>query len=964
MRCGLIEYSSIKIVIQLDQDYTFSPYVPDPRFIDYLPRYFEGLINYQGDSSLLFSLSSLLNLKDDNDEILLHTSSNTGRFSMRIPIPEIIEIPASELTQSKETDSSITVPSGKYVIINSITCMFLSLTNLSKFISNEIDSSLSIKWKEQIPDWENFDHVKPEIQQTYAASKQSEILPISDKTENTIICSISDFNICFNEKYSVELLASTSEIIRLPDAPIWVVGLFDYYGESITLLDLRSYFNIGNPNSTYIIAVVKTDAQEKFAFMIDSMSSQSNIGIKASMFDEVKPNDQLIFTNIAIMTNGKILFYIDFNQLILAVNNKLPSLDWNIWKEQFTFKQTEIDNLRGIEEEEQDTIKFASIKYPGINILLDMDDSYTLHPNLDIKKQDFLPKYCNGMGIIQNKPVLVINLAELLKIPDSTGDSVYLFGSNQENEYYVFEIPVPNIFDYNASEFISDTDVNGQMKVISSKYLIVDDGVYLRITSKDLFGYLEHELSTILSRSWKSNNLTWSTFNPIKEHQLVIPIIDRRSDEKIISFDTDTYISFTLGESNLCVEESQFIELLTLDNIICRFPNSTTYLSGVFSYQGDSIPLLDINKILNLSDGADNLIVLILKSNNGIFGFLINNASFRRIAKIDYESIINPPSEFIFNDILFDGKEIIFKMDLNEMIKWIGSKQEYKIDIWKKFIQFSSEQYISLVDKIKEAEIEKDYIGIVVLEYTFLIKVDNILRIRNKDAREEIKTESLTFVNFNDQWIPSVELYAELENPISLIIKSGNLIIELLTNYLYFENIEGLALENETLEKLYANHNYYGVENVLFIKKGIAFELNVNNLITNLLKLDIKSISKIRDEIDRPVPQEEEEEQESLMQIWQEGIELIVIIEDIKKNKKAIRGNQIQEFLLETDNEFIPWNETEENQYIYISTKGIDSKIIYYQIPTTCYIRPIPQIEETDEIILEDEPIKIINLNK
>ena len=61
MRCGLIEYSSIKIVIQLDQDYTFSPYVPDPRFIDYLPRYFEGLINYQGDSSLLFSLSSLLN---------------------------------------------------------------------------------------------------------------------------------------------------------------------------------------------------------------------------------------------------------------------------------------------------------------------------------------------------------------------------------------------------------------------------------------------------------------------------------------------------------------------------------------------------------------------------------------------------------------------------------------------------------------------------------------------------------------------------------------------------------------------------------------------------------------------------------------------------------------------------------------------------------------------------------------
>ena len=72
----------------------------------------------------------------------------------------------------------------------------------------------------------------------------------------------------------------------------------------------------------------------------------------------------------------------------MAINNELPSLDWSIWKEIFTYKQTEIDNLRKIEELEENTVKFAEIisQYnSGFEILSDSEITNLKQININKK---------------------------------------------------------------------------------------------------------------------------------------------------------------------------------------------------------------------------------------------------------------------------------------------------------------------------------------------------------------------------------------------------------------------------------------------------------------------------------------------------------------------------------------------------------------------------------------------------
>jgi chemotaxis signal transduction protein len=961
MRYALIEYGSMNIIIQLDQDHTFSPEITNPQFIDYLPDFCNGLINYQNNSSLLISLSTLLGVNSNDQEVLLHSGSTKARFSLKIPLPKVIERSPSDLIiQNKEHGASLTIPSGKYVIVDSVTHMFLSLVNLTSFISDQIDNSLSNNLTKRVVGWDGKNYVK-EAQQVISTQTQREVISSAVRSEQTIICKIADYYICFNEMYSVEILSAHQEITELPNSANWVVGLFDYIGESIVLLDLRKYFDIGASEQREIIVVVKTDNNDKFAFIVDNISSRGGIEIKASMFDEIKFTDQLLFTNISITSENQILFFVNFDQLILAINNELPSVEWSIWRENFTYKKSEIEKLRKTKETKLITDKFAAIKYPGINILLDIGDTYSLHTAVQISEYDFFPKLCTGIGNIEGNPVIVINFADLLQIPkDESQEKVYIFNSIGEHNYYAFEIPVPVVSDLEISSDRKNLTGDNSLSIISGNYVIINNEVYLRITSQELFAYLENELGNILSQSWQEFNFESMTALPI-ESNTIQPMIDR----KIINYEIEKskkYISFAAGDHRFCIEESQFIELISLDNTISIFPNSNKYFTGLINYNGNSIPILDISEILGSNTGSTDLIVLILKSKNEIFGIIIDNLSFKHIEGEDYVNSRESDIKFIYKNILFNEDEVIFLINVDELLKWIHSAQIYDMSIWKKYITITSNQYLALAEFVEKIEIIKNYIGIVMLEYTFIVNVDNILQIRNKDARIEIKTENLVFVNYNDQWIPSIELNKKMGSRISLIIKSGDLIVELLSSYLYFENINDIALDEKMINKLYSDYNYFGVEKAYVIEKGVAFELNINNLVTSVLKLDLNSISKIKNKIKDPIPQEDV--YETLLQIWQDDIDLLLIIEDKKSNTKAIRVNQIQEILFEVDGEYIPWEGTEEFQYIFISTKGNDNKMKYFQIPTTCYLRPIPKIKEEDQIILEDEPVEIINLNK
>ncbi len=608
-------------------------------------------------------------------------------------------------------------------------------------------------------------------------------------------------------------------------------------------------------------------------------------------------------------------------------------------------------------------INYASIQYPSNSILLALDKEYSLEPITEVIENPLFPDYCEGLGTVIGNPTLIIDFAKFLRIDDADGEHILLYNRLSNNEYYALKIPIPKIIKYDNYSKSKPEITTQRFSLVSTTYTIIENEVFLRIDGDQVFKFIQDEITAVLKESWSKITFKWEKLVPIVTKNEV-SLIGRVKKQDLIFKETNYLIAFRLGEYNFSFEEKYFDELIPLSQVRTRIPHSSECTEGIINFKGENIPILDLAKIFGLEiDRTNNLLTIILKIDNGRLGILLDNETFRKVDASEFLLVNeNNIDDLLINNIRISNNEILYNINLNNLALWINSPQIFTNKKWMELFTVSKLFYNNQTFIEKEMNIFNNHIAIKVPDYTFVVELASILQIRGRDTRKEILMDGITFVNYMDKWIPSIEIFDELENPLSIIIQSGKLIVEVISNFAYFEDVNDEILSEDMINHLYTHENYYAVKKAYIVNDGIAFDFNLKNLAENVLNIDIKKLNKIQKTIKDPIPQVEEEI-DSMLRIWQENIDLVLLLTDSLNNKKAIKINNIKNVLLETEDEFIPWEETKEERYIYLSIQD-GKKELVYQVPVNCQLRGVPKDENTTEVILDDEPVKIIELKK
>lgn len=962
---ALIKYQEVNILITLDINHRFSPLVHQVQNVSKLPKYARGLINFEGNPSILIIIEELLNYQHNmQDNILLHSFSNLGNLSLQIPTPDIIDLGSDEIPEI-QSDSNLQIPSGKFILLDETITLLFSLRGLIRFVDMEISRGLNYSWERELPSFTTYVKKSSETTGKVVTSRSEKPFMSSVDEKEYVICGIDSYNIGFEQDYTIELLATLPEISRLPDTPYYLEGLCDYTGITIPVINMRKLLALEEKKKHQLLLIVEDEGQ-MMAFIVDTVRIVQNLGTISALHEYPHMVKNLLFTNIIYTKNGEYIFFINFDKIYAAVYDPEFSIDWNDWRKYFSNKTDNmLTKIRRVEEEQnlKGNFNFASIIYPEINILLQVDDKYSLEYLRDVRKNKLLPAYCLGFSTIENKPTVIIDFSKFINIQDTQGEHILLFNQHGNEENYAINIPVPKMIDYTPPDMKFETAHSQSVNLISTTYAIVANEVYLRMNSDQLFGYLRKELSQVLYDKWKNTDLTWDKLLPIKPADQQSISTRSRKVEMVGYSDENTLITFELGGVTIAFEEGYFEELIPLTQVKTRIPDSSQYIDGIIFYNDKNIPIINLTKIFDIRSEKTYEMVMILKLEDGLFGIILENENFQKISRSDYKQMNKRLNySLLIGSILSNDKEVLYMLNLEELSNWVYREQQYDADSWRELLTVPKAYFEENTQIERDITLFKNHIAIKVPEYTFITELKDILQIRGTDARETVNVDGVTFVNFENQWIPSVEIFSKLENPLSIVVKNDNFIVEIVSNYVYFEDVSKEAISEKVMNQLFAFENYYGLKRAYIIENGVAFEFNLKNLAQNVLKMDIKKLNMMKKKITQPVP-EKEEELDSMLRIWQEDIELVMLITDKSENKRAIRINNVNNIALETDQEYIPWEETNEDTYVYLSIKE-GKKDVIYQIPTNCQLRGIIKGQKSKEIEIENEKIKIIKLTR
>ncbi|MCY3411004.1 MAG: chemotaxis protein CheW [Candidatus Heimdallarchaeota archaeon] len=952
---AIIKYNDQNLLFDVGDEYALHSVV-DTTPLTHLPDYCEGMGNINSDPVLVINLAKMLGISDTaKDRILLHTQLvENDRYAFNIPIPEIQDLEIDDIDDSLVITKDISLVSSRYILYQEEIFLRITKSALFAFIQDNIASTMSKFWMENILEFHTSVTITSDMQPQKSIRKM-EISTIADY--NTLVSfRLGSTYFSFNEKYFLELTSFHYELSRVPNASEYVVGIINYQQDAVPIINLSRMIGETLDLSDPLILLF-TINKGNYAILLDNDSFERINVAELTKTMEDDTIGQHLISNI-YFDEARIFYNLDLDALTQWVY-KRQYYDPKYFRSLLSIDRKQYNELGSVLQQKTDDTeqKYAVFSYPELHIVIELDLDYSLQTTMKAAPFDLLPDFCDGFINIRNSPAVMIDFAKMLNIKDTKEEHVLLVANLDENQVFAFNIPVPSIHNVNLRS--ERESIDDELNMISSHFIEYDNQVHLKFTQHNLLQFINRNIRETLTTHWKKFTPTWQSFVQPRSDEFQFKKSSKMLGSVAIS-DSDSIISFVVGKYKLSVEENNFFQLITRNQELVRAPNASNHVLGIMNYQQQDIPLLDLNSIFGGSNTKTDLVML-LEFEGRILGIPVETSQYKSSKKSEYQIIETHNKNIHISEIYFSEEEIIYSLNLRVLSNWIWEEAEYNPKDWQEYLSFSESQYSELSDKVLEEKEEQQYVAIKVPDYIFMIQSDKILQIRGRGDREQIMVDGVRFVNYDDQWIPSIEIYKKLENPISIVIQNGDFLMELITNYAYFEHIDEVVLKEDTFNALYMKRNYFGTSKAYVVGDDVAFDLNFDSLLSNVLKKESKEIEKIKKTISKPVPEIEKGDSE-LLQIWQDDVTLLLIIETKDGSKSAIRVDNIRELRLEIEGDYIPWEGSEEEFYYYLSITNSNNKEEYYQIPVNCRLKAIPIDFDGQEIDLDDEPVKIITL--
>ncbi len=124
----------------------------------------------------------------------------------------------------------------------------------------------------------------------------------------------------FDINYAVEVMKLPQDIVPVPSAPEYVLGVFNYRGEIIPVIDLRKKFKLPDQNNDLYLLVIKHiigNKQEKLALAVDKILDVINVTQQdISQFPELGSRYNVEFIYGVINYNDKFILVLNMEKIL------------------------------------------------------------------------------------------------------------------------------------------------------------------------------------------------------------------------------------------------------------------------------------------------------------------------------------------------------------------------------------------------------------------------------------------------------------------------------------------------------------------------------------------------------------------------------------------------------------------------------------------------------------------------
>ncbi len=362
------------------------------------------------------------------------------------------------------------------------------------------------------------------------------------------------------------------------------------------------------------------------------------------------------------------------------------------------------------------------------------------------------PEYLLGIINLRGSIVPVIDPRYKLniKINKNTDNSRIIIISNKNDLSGILVDSVNEVLRVNESDIEPPPKV---MNKIDKFYL---EGLVKKDAGKRVIMYLNiHEVLNIEGKGFKD----------VDEYQLESNAIEEKKD---IYIEEDQFVSFYVGDEEFCLDIDSVKEILKLEELTV-VPNVPDYVIGIQSVRNSLLPVIDMRKIMNISDYEQNNKEFVEKLKN-IIDMFVNDLEYsinnnHDIVKLkDYDEcelnliinskVINKQGARIILDKIDEyhkeihrNAEVIINklMDKNDDM---GDFFDMKIKMYQKLLKELFDELLEFINKInKKAQ------RVVVIEVNSILmgllvdKVSEVLRI----SRDKIDSTPYVIASYGKE---------------------------------------------------------------------------------------------------------------------------------------------------------------------------------------------------------------------
>lgn len=423
-----------------------------------------------------------------------------------------------------------------------------------------------------------------------------------------------------------EVVNLPENIIKMPLAPDFLLGVFNLRGDIIPVINLKSLlkFDKNDVEISQKVGIVNHEGA-KIGLLFDSTNEILRVNKEMlDNFDYANENSCKVISGVIKLDSGNRLVQV-LNPFALVRVENIPQI---LERQNNGKAKKEVALLQGSRK------KCISFSVNGITLGFDISEIHEITKVPEIQDSPIQNEFCMGVVNVRGQTVPVIDMSKLLmverKVKDEIEDKRIIVLKLEDVLFGLLVDCVESINPYLLNEIMPIPLLsNKRSKMFQGCITLPELGEVLLLNSNEIF----------------SND---EVVEITQGHSKIYKLESRANEKKKIS-NRETYISFRL-DHRFGISIKDVREIINYTDEIISTPGTPATIRGVLNLRGRLITIIDTRGLYEMTTPEkenDDLKILICDDGSERFGLIVD--SVESILTIDEDSKMKVPSIMVQN---------------------------------------------------------------------------------------------------------------------------------------------------------------------------------------------------------------------------------------------------------------------------------------------------------------------------